>query len=72
MTNLLYWLTGFGIGLLVGMTGLGGPWWRIANDAAIDFAVWHSSGDIRWYRLLYSAATKTAGSVVHGLAGSIS
>ena len=64
MTDLLYSLTGFGIGLLVGMTGLGGG--SLLTPLLILLFGIHPATAVGT-DLLYSAATKTAGSVVHGL-----
>ena len=68
MTDLLYSLTGFGIGLLVGMTGLGGG--SLMTPLLILLFGVHPATAVGT-DLLYSAATKTVGSVVHGLARSI-
>ena len=68
MTDLLYSLTGFGIGLLVGMTGLGGG--SLLTPLLILLFGIHPATAVGT-DLLYSAATKTAGSVVHGLARNI-
>ena len=68
MTDPLYSLTGFGIGLLVGMTGLGGG--SLLTPLLILLFGIHPATAVGT-DLLYSAATKTAGSVVHGLARSI-
>ena len=68
MTDLLYSLTGFGIGLLVGMTGLAGG--SLLTPLLILLFGIHPATAVGT-DLLYSAATKTAGSVVHGLARNI-
>ncbi len=68
MTDLLYSLTGFSIGLLVGMTGVGGG--SLLTPLLILLFSIHPATAVGT-DLLYSAATKTAGSVVHGIARSI-
>ena len=68
MIDLLYSLTGFSIGLLVGMTGLGGG--SLLTPLLILLFGIHPATAVGT-DLLYSAATKTAGSVVHGLARNI-
>ena len=68
MIDPLFSLSGFVVGMLVGMTGVGGG---ALDDADLDHAVWRPSGDRRRHRLLYAAATKTGGSLVHGFARSI-
>ena len=45
MIDPLYTISGFGVGLLVGMTGVGG----IADDTAVDLAFRRYSSDRRWY-----------------------
>ena len=65
MIDLLYSITGFAIGLLVGMTGLGGGS-LLTPLLILPFGL-HPATAVGT-DLLYAAATKTVGSVVHGLA----
>jgi uncharacterized membrane protein YfcA len=64
----LYSLPGFAVGLLVGMTGIGGG--SLMTPLLILLFGVHPATAVGT-DLLYAAATKTCGSVVHGLAGSI-
>jgi hypothetical protein len=64
----LYVASGFGVGLLVGMTGVGGG--SLMTPLLILLFGIHPSTAVGT-DLLYAAATKTGGSVVHGLARSI-
>ena len=63
-----YSLSGFAIGLLVGMTGVGGG--SLMTPVLILLFGIHPATAVGT-DLLYAAATKTVGSVVHGLAHSI-
>ncbi len=64
----LYSLSGFGVGLLVGMTGVGGG--SLMTPLLILLFGIHPATAVGT-DLLYAAATKTGGSLVHGLARSI-
>jgi uncharacterized protein len=64
----LYVASGFGVGLLVGMTGVGGG--SLMTPLLILLFGIHPATAVGT-DLLYAAATKTGGSVVHGLARSI-
>ena len=64
----LYVTSGFGVGLLVGMTGVGGG--SLMTPLLILLFGIHPSTAVGT-DLLYAAATKTGGSVVHGWARSI-
>jgi uncharacterized protein len=64
----LYTLSGFTVGLLVGMTGVGGG--SLMTPVLILLFGIHPATAVGT-DLLYAAATKTAGSLVHGLAHSI-
>jgi hypothetical protein len=64
----LYSLSGFGVGLLVGMTGVGGG--SLMTPLLILLFGIHPATAVGT-DLLYASATKAAGSVVHGLARSI-
>jgi hypothetical protein len=64
----LYVTSGFGVGLLVGMTGVGGG--SLMTPLLILLFGIHPSTAVGT-DLLYAAATKTGGSFVHGLARSI-
>jgi hypothetical protein len=64
----LYVASGFAVGLLVGMTGVGGG--SLMTPLLILLFGIHPSTAVGT-DLLYAAATKTGGSVVHGLARSI-
>ncbi len=64
----LYVTSGFGVGVLVGMTGVGGG--SLMTPLLILLFGIHPSTAVGT-DLLYAAATKTGGSVVHGWARSI-
>jgi uncharacterized protein len=64
----LYVLSGFGVGFLVGMTGVGGG--SLMTPLLIVLFGIHPATAVGT-DLLYAAATKTAGSMVHGWARSI-
>ena len=64
----LYVTSGFGVGLLVGLTGVGGG--SLMTPLLILLFGIHPSTAVGT-DLLYAAATKTGGSVVHGWARSI-
>ena len=68
MVDPLYVASGFGVGLLVGMTGVGGG--SLMTPLLILLFGIHPSTAVGT-DLLYAAATKTGGSVVHGVARSI-
>src|SRR6266852_5788568 len=68
MIDPLYSLSGFGVGLLVGMTGVGGG--SLMTPILILLFGIHPSTAVGT-DLLFAAATKTGGSLVHGLARSI-
>src|SRR6266568_408725 len=68
MIEPLYVVSGFGVGLLVGMTGVGGG--SLMTPLLILLFVIHPATAVGT-DLLYAAATKTGGSLVHGLARSI-
>lgn len=64
----LYSLSGLGVGLLVGMTGVGGG--SLMTPLLILLFGIHPTTAVGT-DLLYAAATKTGGSLVHGIARSI-
>jgi uncharacterized protein len=64
----LYVLSGFGVGMLVGMTGVGGG--SLMTPVLILLFGVHPATAVGT-DLLYAAATKTAGTLVHGLSGTI-
>jgi uncharacterized membrane protein YfcA len=64
----LYTISGFAVGLLVGMTGVGGG--SLMTPILILLFGIHPAAAVGT-DLLHAAATKTAGSIVHGLKGSI-
>jgi uncharacterized protein len=64
----LYSLSGFAVGLLVGMTGVGGG--SLMTPILILLFGAHPATAVGT-DLLYAASTKTCGSLVHGLARSI-
>jgi uncharacterized membrane protein YfcA len=64
----LYSLSGFGVGFLVGMTGVGGG--SLMTPLLILLFGIHPATAVGT-DLLYAAATKTGGSLVHGIARSI-
>ena len=68
MIDPLYVASGFGVGLLVGMTGVGGG--SLMTPLLIMLFGVHPSTAVGT-DLLYAAATKTGGSLVHGWARSI-
>jgi hypothetical protein len=68
MIDPLYALSGFIVGVLVGMTGVGGG--SLMTPLLILLFGVHPATAVGT-DLLYAAATKTAGSLVHGLARSI-
>ncbi|MGB7260185.1 MAG: sulfite exporter TauE/SafE family protein [Pseudolabrys sp.] len=68
MIDPLYSISGFGVGLLVGMTGVGGG--SLMTPILILLFGVHPATAVGT-DLLYAAATKTGGSLVHGLARSI-
>ena len=68
MIEPLYSLSGFAVGLLVGMTGVGGG--ALMTPILIMLFGVHPATAVGT-DLLYAAATKTGGSLVHGFARSI-
>ncbi len=68
MIDPIYIASGFGVGLLVGMTGVGGG--SLMTPLLILLFGIHPATAVGT-DLLYAAATKTGGSLVHGLAKSI-
>ncbi len=66
--SLLYILTGFGVGFLVGMTGVGGG--SLMTPLLILLFGIHPTTAVG-SDLLYAAATKTGGTLVHGLSRTI-
>src|SRR5947199_5105617 len=68
MIDPLYVASGFGVGLLVGMTGVGGG--SLMTPLLILLFGIHPATAVGT-DLLYAAATKTGGSLVHGWARSI-
>jgi uncharacterized membrane protein YfcA len=68
MIDPLYIASGFGVGLLVGMTGVGGG--SLMTPLLILLFGVHPATAVGT-DLLYAAATKTGGSLVHGVARSI-
>lgn len=68
MIDPLYVASGFGVGLLVGMTGVGGG--SLMTPLLILLFGVHPSTAVGT-DLLYAAATKTGGSVVHGWSRSV-
>jgi len=68
MIDPLYVALGFGVGLLVGMTGVGGG--SLMTPLLILLFGIHPSTAVGT-DLLYAASTKTAGSVVHGWSRSV-
>ena len=68
MIDPLYSLSGFAVGMLVGMTGVGGG--ALMTPILILLFGIHPATAVGT-DLLYAAATKTGGSLVHGLARSI-
>src|SRR6266404_6473903 len=68
MIDPLYVVSGFGVGLLVGMTGVGGG--SLMTPLLILLFDIHPATAVGT-DLLYAAATKTGGSAAHGWARSI-
>src|SRR4051794_25499489 len=68
MIDPLYVASGFGVGLLVGMTGVGGG--SLMTPLLILLFGVHPATAVGT-DLLYAAATKTGGSVVHGWSRSV-
>jgi len=68
MIDPLYVASGFGVGLLVGMTGVGGG--SLMTPLLILLFGIHPTTAVGT-DLLYAAATKTGGSVIHGWARSV-
>src|SRR5215475_1439171 len=66
--DLLYVLSGFCVGTLVGMTGVGGG--SLMTPVLILLFGIHPATAVGT-DLLYAAATKTGGTLVHGLSGTI-
>src|SRR5215471_6563824 len=66
--NLLYPLSGFAVGFLVGMTGVGGG--SLMTPVLILLFGIHPATAVGT-DLLYAAATKTGGTLVHGIGGTI-
>src|SRR5258708_25719148 len=64
----LYSISGFGVGFLVGMTGVGGG--SLMTSLLLLLFGIHPATAVGT-DLVYAAATKTGGSLVHGLARSI-
>src|SRR6267378_708754 len=64
----LYPVSGFGVGVLVGMTGVGGG--SLMTPLLILLFGIHPVSAVGT-DLLYAAATKTGGSLIHGLGRSI-
>jgi uncharacterized membrane protein YfcA len=67
-TNLLYATSGFAVGMLVGMTGVGGG--SLMTPLLILLFGVHPATAVGT-DLLYAAATKTGGTVIHGLARTV-
>jgi uncharacterized protein len=67
-TSLLYAISGFAVGMLVGMTGVGGG--SLMTPLLILLFGIHPATAVGT-DLLYAAATKTAGTAIHGLARTI-
>src|SRR5260370_6146833 len=68
MIDPLYVVSGFGVGVLVGMTGVGGG--SLMTPLLILLFGIHPATAVGT-DLLYAAATKTGGSAAHGWAGDI-
>lgn len=68
MIDPLYTISGFGVGFLVGMTGVSGG--SLMTPLLILLFGVHPATAVGT-DLLYAAATKTGGSLVHGMARSI-
>lgn len=67
-TTLLYVLSGFCVGMLVGITGVGGG--SLMTPVLILLFGVHPATAVG-SDLLYAAVTKTGGTIVHGLSGTI-
>ena len=68
MIDPLYVASGFGVGLLVGMTGVGGG--SLMTPLLILLFGIHPATAVGT-DLLYASVTKTGGTFVHGLSGTI-
>ncbi len=68
MIDPLYAVSGFGVGMLVGMTGVGGG--SLMTPLLILLFGVHPATAVGT-DLIYAAATKTGGSLVHGFARNI-
>jgi uncharacterized membrane protein YfcA len=68
LINPLYSLSGFVVGLLVGMTGVGGG--SLMTPMLVLFFGIHPQTAVGT-DLLYAACTKTVGTLIHGLSGSV-
>jgi uncharacterized protein len=68
LTTVGYVLSGFGVGMLVGMTGVGGG--SLMTPVLVLLFGVHPATAVGT-DLLYAAATKTGGTLVHGLSGTI-
>jgi uncharacterized protein len=66
--NLLYSISGFGVGMLVGMTGVGGG--SLMTPLLILLFGIHPATAVG-SDLLYAAITKTGGTLIHGLSGTV-
>ncbi|MEI9983449.1 MAG: sulfite exporter TauE/SafE family protein [Aliidongia sp.] len=66
--NLLYSLAGLGVGLLVGMTGVGGG--SLMTPVLVLLFGFHPATAVGT-DLLFAAVTKTVGSGVHGFSGTV-
>jgi len=66
--NLLYSISGFSVGMLVGMTGVGGG--ALMTPLLILLFGIHPAIAVG-SDLLYAAITKTGGSLIHGISGTI-
>jgi uncharacterized membrane protein YfcA len=66
--NPLYSISGFAVGMLVGMTGVGGG--SLMTPMLVLLFGFHPATAVGT-DLLYAAATKTGGSLVHGLSHTI-
>jgi uncharacterized protein len=66
--NLLYSASGFGVGMLVGLTGVGGG--ALMTPLLVLLFGIHPATAVGT-DLLYASVTKTAGTVVHGLSNTV-
>src|ERR1700691_207485 len=66
--NLLYSASGFGVGMLVGLTGVGGG--ALMTPLLVLLFGIHPATAVGT-DLLYASITKTAGTVVHGLSDTV-